>query len=139
MRVLNYKQMAYLFRMFPTNRLRELRKLAKLTQQQLAEQSGVTQSTISQLENDTLTFNVAWMRTFARILNAHFEVAKLPTIAPVDLLGDEDYPHRPTAEEEALLRDYRAAEPMQRAMIERAAEPLRAFRHFPPDKSRDAA
>lgn len=134
-RVLNYKQMTYLYRMFPSNRLRELRKTAKLTQQQLADISGVTQSTISQLENDTLTFNVQWMRTFARIFSERLGAP----VSPVDLLGDEDYPNRPTAEEEDLLHHYRQADPVQQQMIQRTAEPLRAFRHFPADKSRNAA
>jgi transcriptional regulator with XRE-family HTH domain len=135
MRVLNYKQMAYLFRMFPTNRLRELRKSAKLTQQQLAEMSGVTQSTISQLENDTLNFNTMWMRTFARIFSDRLN----SVVTPVDLLGDEDYPNRLSPEEEELVRQFRQSDEQQREMILRVAAPVRPFLHFPQDKSRNAA
>lgn len=133
--VLNYKQMAYLYRMFPGNRLRELRKKAKLTQAQLAELTGVSQPAISQLENDTLTFNVEWMRTFARVFS---DQLKTP-IAPADLLSDADYPNRLTPEEEALIKEFRSAGHIQREMIQRAAEPIREFRHAPTDMSRNAA
>lgn len=133
--VLNYKQMAYLYRMFPGNRLRELRKKAKLTQLQLAELTGVSQPAISQLENDTLNLNVEWMRTFARVLS---KILNTP-IAPADLLSDADYPNRLSPDEEALIAQYRSAEGIQREMIQRAAAPIREFRHAPQDLSRDAA
>lgn len=127
--VINYKQMAYIYRMFPANRLRELRKEAKLTQIELAELSGISQSAISQLENDTLGLDVQWMRSFARIFT---QVLKRP-ISSADLLGDADYPNRPTAEEEELLRHWRSADDQQREMIQRVAAPMRPFRHGPTD------
>lgn len=133
--VLNYKQMAYLYKMFPGNRLRELRKKAKLTQTQLADLSGVSQSAISQLENDTLGMNTQWMRVFARIFTERLD----HPITPVDVLGDEDYPNRLSPEEEELVRQFRNADTQQREMIWRVAAPIREFRHAPPDKARNAA
>lgn len=134
-RVLNYKWMAYLYKMFPGNRLRELRKKAKLTQTQLADLSGVSQSAISQLENDTLGLNTQWMRSFARIFSERLNAP----VAPVDVLGDEDYPNRLSPEEEELVRQFRQADTQQREMIWRVAAPVREFRHFPTDVSRSAA
>lgn len=121
--------------MFPGNRLRELRKKAKLTQIQLAELTGVSQPAISQLENDTLHLNVEWMRTFARVFS---KILDTP-VAPADLLSDADYPNRLSPDEEALIAQYRSAEGIQREMIQRAAAPIREFRHAPQDLSRDAA
>lgn len=134
-RVLNYKWMAYLYQMFPANRLRELRKKAKLTQIQLAELSGVSQSAISQLENDTIGLNVPWMRSFARIFSERIGT----TITPADILGQADHPNRLSAEEEALLAQFREADQQQREMIQRVAAPIREFRPAPPETERDAA
>jgi DNA-binding CsgD family transcriptional regulator/transcriptional regulator with XRE-family HTH domain len=66
--------------MGPGNRLRAMRKAAGLTQMQLAEQTGVSQPAISQLENGTLEMSFSWARTFARVLKCRF----------VDLLDDDD-------------------------------------------------
>ena len=106
--------MAYLFAMKPSNRLREVRKARGLSQQALAELSGITQAAISQIENDQRPFTLDWMRTFARIFNCQ----------PADLLSDDDNPDRLTEEERLLLERFRGAQPAQRAMIERVAEPL---------------
>lgn len=133
--VLNYKQMAYLYRMFPGNRLRELRKKARLTQLQLAQLTGVSQPAISQLENDTLSLNVEWMRTFARVFSQQLGVS----IAPADILSDVDYPNRLSPDEEALIAQYRSAEGIQREMIQRAAAPIREFHDAPTNLSRNAA
>jgi transcriptional regulator with XRE-family HTH domain len=66
--------------MGPGNRLRAMRKAAGLTQQQLADKTGVSQPAISQLENGTLEMSFSWARTFARVLKCAF----------VDLIADED-------------------------------------------------
>lgn len=102
--------------MHPRNRLRELRKRAGLSQAELAEQTGVSQPAISQLENDVATMDVAWMRAFARVLDC----------APSDLLASEDNPDRLTDEERALIHNYRSAQVAQRQMIARVAEPFEA-------------
>jgi len=111
--------MAYIYRMHPRNRLRYWRKRAKITQTRLAQLSGVSQPAISQLENDERPLTLDWMRTFARIFGC----------TPADLMDDEDNPHRLDPEELELIRNFRAAEPSQRAMVQRVAEPLASFAH----------
>lgn len=111
--------MAYILLMHPRNRIRELRKQAKLTQDELGRLAGVSQEAISQLENDKRPLTVDWMRTFARIFS----------VSTVDLLADEDNPNRLTDEEKKLLEAYRTAPTEQQTMIQRVAEPLPEFRH----------
>lgn len=100
--------------MNPANRLRIERKRARMSQAELARLSGISQPAISQVENDQRPLTVDWMRTFARILKCQ----------PTDLLADEDNPDRLTAEERALLANFRAADNAQRAMVQRVAAPL---------------
>jgi DNA-binding XRE family transcriptional regulator len=57
-----YNPVAYLFVMHPGNRLRQLRKAAKLSQQQLGEGVGLSQEAISQLENDKRPLTLDYMR-----------------------------------------------------------------------------
>jgi transcriptional regulator with XRE-family HTH domain len=104
--------------MRPRNRLRELRKSAGLRQEDLAEQSGISQAAISQLENDQRPLTLDYMRTFARIIGC----------APADFLPDEDNPTRVNDDEAELLANYRAADQTQRAMISRVAEPVGTIR-----------
>jgi transcriptional regulator with XRE-family HTH domain len=104
--------------MHPRNRLRELRKAAGLSQVQLAERTGVSQSAISQLENDAIAMDVAWMRAFARELGC----------TTADLLADEDNPDRLSDDERELINRFREATADQQAMIQRVAEPLQPFR-----------
>lgn len=104
--------------MHPSNRIRELRKRAKLSQTELAELSGVSQPAISQIENDERPLNVDWMRTFAKIFDC----------APVDLLGDQDNPDRLSEDERRIVQQYREADELQREMIARVAEPRRGYR-----------
>ena len=115
----NYKQMTYILLMQPTNRVRELRKRAGISQAELARMAGISQPAISQVENDTRPLTVDWMRTFARIFG----------VTPADILCEEDNPHRLSAEELALLEHYRTAGDAQREMVQRVAEPLRPFHH----------
>lgn len=103
----NYKWMTYCLAMNPRNRLRELRKAAGLSQVQLAERTGVSQSAISQIENDAIAMDTAWMRAFARELRCE----------AADLLSDEDNPHRLSAEERALVEAYRSSTPEQRELL----------------------
>ena len=110
-----YKQMAYVLTMHPGNRIRELRKQAKLSQTELAQRSGVSQPYISQIENqDSLSLDIARMRTLARQFDC----------APADLLIDADNPDRLDDDERALIAMYRSASDSQRELIRRVAEPL---------------
>lgn len=98
--------------MEPGNRLRMMRKMAGLTQQQLADQTGVSQPAISQLENGTLEMSFSWARTFARVLKCAF----------VDLIPDEDAAGVIRNDHERMLIDrYRSADASQRDMLERVA------------------
>lgn len=97
--------------MRPGNRLRELRKAAKLTQAQLAEATGVSQPAISQIENGTRSMDIAWMRTFARALNC----------APADLLERDDNPDILDEHERLLIERYRQGDGTQRETLERVA------------------
>lgn len=111
--------------MRPGNRLRELRKAAGLTQQELADVTGVSQAAISQLENGTRSMDLAWMRTFARSLNC----------APADLLTDEDNPDRLQPEERELVGNYRTADEIQQEMVQRVASPASTYRAAPRHKA----
>lgn len=105
----------------PGNRLRELRKAAELTQIELADRTGVSQPTISQLENGVLSMDIAWMRSFARVLGC----------TPADLLDEQDNPDRLDPEERALLDHYRTADELQREMVQRVAAPTSEYRATP--------
>lgn len=114
-----YKQMAYILAMNPSNRIRELRKKAGLNQAQLAKLAGISQPAISQLENDARPLTLDWMRAIARIFG----------VAPADLLGDQDNPHRLSPEEQELVDNFRHADDVQRELIGRVAAPREGFRH----------
>jgi transcriptional regulator with XRE-family HTH domain len=92
-----------------------MRKAAGLTQQELADQTGVSQPAISQLENGTLEMSFSWARTFARVLGCAF----------VDLLDDDDADGvlRSDAERQ-LLERYRRADDARRQDLERVAAAL---------------
>ena len=109
--------------MRPRNRLYALRKAAKLTQAQLAARTGVSQSAISQIENDVLSMDVNWMRAFARELGC----------APVDLLDGADNPYKLEPDERALIDDYRNADEIQRGLTRRVAAPVVEYRAPSPD------
>jgi len=92
-----YDTVAYVFVMHPGNRLRKLRKEAKLTQLELGERVGLDQTTLSNYENDKRPMPLEHMRAIARELGC----------APADLLGDEDNPERLSDEERKLLQAFR--------------------------------
>ena len=115
--------MTYPLAMHPRNRLRELRKAAGLSQVELAARTGVSQSTISQLENDAIELDVPWMRALSRELGCR----------PVDLLADRDNPDRLSDEERLLIQSFRAATTQQRQLISRVAEPVEPFAGAPPE------
>lgn len=107
--------------MRPTNRLRELRKANGWTQQRLADATGVSQPAISQIENGTLSLDLAWMRAFARVLKC----------APSDLLTDEDNPDRLEHPERELVEHFRQADDQQRELVQRVASPTAGYRAEP--------
>lgn len=104
--------------MHPTNRLRELRKKARLSQAELANLSGLTQSAISQFENDKLPMSTDQMRIFARVLGC----------VAADLLGDQDNPGRLSMEEMAIIERFRAANAAERVIFQRTAEAIVPYR-----------
>jgi len=65
-------------------RIKELRKARGLTQRELADMAGLSQSYLTELENEKKTINVNRMSAIARALG----------VAPKDLIvGEEKSPH----------------------------------------------
>lgn len=95
------------------NRIREIRMAAKLSQQSLADQVGVSKVTISSLEVGKMQLTLDYMKRIARVFG----------LTPVDLLLEEEQNAFLREEEMALIRAYRAATPLQRDLIARVAEP----------------
>ena len=58
--------------------VRILRELQELSQNQLAELSGIPQSTISAIENDRIQLGVERAKTLARALRCHPSVLVFP-------------------------------------------------------------
>ena len=58
--------------------VRILRELQELSQSQLAELSGIPQSTISAIENDRVKLGVERAKTLARALHCHPAVLVFP-------------------------------------------------------------
>lgn len=75
------------------NRLREHRKAAHLSQEELGERLGLTHTHISNLERGKRKMTLLLMEALARELD----------IAVVDLLSDEHNPHRLSPQETELL------------------------------------
>ncbi len=66
-----------------SNRIKELRKQANLSQEQLGELIGCNKSKISKLENESQELTQSWMSKIARALSLHGA-----HIMPADLLPD---------------------------------------------------
>jgi transcriptional regulator with XRE-family HTH domain len=58
--------------------LRIIREKNELSQNQLAEKSGITQSTLSSLENDRISLGVERAKSLARVLGVHPAVLVFP-------------------------------------------------------------
>ena len=58
--------------------LRILREKNALSQNQLAELTGLTQSTLSSIENDRINIGIERAKTLARVLNVHPAVLAFP-------------------------------------------------------------
>lgn len=94
-----YASVAYIYQMHPGNRIRQLRKAAGLTQEQLADRTGYAQDRISNYENGRRPLRLAEMRVIARELGC----------SPADLLADDDNPERLNPQEKALLEAFRSS------------------------------
>ncbi|MFA5580528.1 MAG: helix-turn-helix transcriptional regulator [Paracoccaceae bacterium] len=110
--------MGYLLAMHPPNRIRELRRKAGLSQEELGEQVGLSAGQVSHLENGVRNLTVEWMRRLARPLG----------VTPQDLLVDEDAPDRLTPEERAIIQGFRDAPPEAKHYIERMIAPQKDTR-----------
>jgi len=95
-----------------------MRKKAGFNQAELAEASGMTQTAISNYENGHRPLSLHNMRVFARLLKC--------TVA--DLLDPSDNPYVLDDDERAIVDNYRSADPMQREMVKRVAEPSSTYR-----------
>jgi len=58
--------------------VRIVRELQELTQSDLARQTGIPQSTISAIENDSINLGVERAKTLARVLRCHPAVLVFP-------------------------------------------------------------
>lgn len=111
------------------NRIRKIRLDRKLTQQQLADRIAVSKMTVSDLERGKINLHLDYMRRIAAVFG----------VTPVDLLNDDDQNEFLRAEEMELVRLWRAADPMQRELIHRVAEPREAYRAGSDGADADAA
>jgi DNA-binding XRE family transcriptional regulator len=100
--------------MFPDNRIRDIRKKAGLTQHELGQKVGLHQTQIGNIENGARPLSLDWARRIADALQ----------VAVSDLLIEKDNPWQLSAEEKALLQNFRHASDAQKALIARVAEPL---------------
>ena len=115
--------------MFPDNRIRELRKKARMTQGELGHMVGLHQTQIGNIENGSRNLTIEWARRIARALN----------VATVELLGEADNPYRLSEAERELLERFRAAPSNQQALIHRVAEPVTSFTSEDQDERRAVA
>lgn len=97
-----------------TNRIRELRLAAGLSQQKLGDRMSVSKMTISDLEVGKVKLTLDYMRRVAEALGC----------APADLLNPEDNPWQLAPDERRLLERYRAADPQQQEIAEGVLDAL---------------
>lgn len=76
------------------NRIKELRKLRKMTQVELAQKIGVTQGAIQKLENGVMDLTTKWMSSISVALD----------VKPYELLPQEWQPEEISPEEREILR-----------------------------------
>lgn len=112
------------------NRIRELSVARGWSQAYLAQLVCCSKVQISGLERGRPTLNVDWMRRIGAALG----------VPPADLLGLSDNPLRLNRQERKLIRNTRAADPVQRELVYRAAAPLcMGTRNLPPLLTQPAA
>ena len=96
------------------NQIRAARLRAGLSQTALGDRIEVSKVTISSLEVGRMQLTLDYIRRFAQVL----------AVSPLELLNEDEQHSLLRTGELALLRDYRKAEKIQRAMIRRVAEPI---------------
>lgn len=121
--------MAYIYVMHPGNRLRQLRKDAGLTQQQLAERTGFNQDRISNYENGRRPMRLIEMRVLAREIGC----------SVADLLDDQDNPERLSAAERELLQALRGSPSQAQDYLLTSARAVADQRQAFGHRDRDAA
>lgn len=77
-----------------SNRLKEIRKLRKMTQVELAEVLGVSHSAVQKIESGVVDLDLTWMQKLSEVLN----------IKPYELLPKEWQPEEVSPEEREILR-----------------------------------
>lgn len=101
-----------------TNRIRELRKARKLTQQQLAEKVGISYTHLGRIENGERGLDMEYIPAFAKALG----------VKPYEILPKEWQPEEISPEEREILR-----------MIRKTAAPQTADnRDIPPSPDSQA-
>ena len=90
------------------NRIRELRKLRKLSAYDLADKVGTRQPTIHRLETGKMKLTVEWMKRIADALGVSPQDLIAPTV--LDQASDDVIRHEP---EDSLLRAAIAGSPRQ--------------------------
>lgn len=76
------------------NRIKELRKLRKITQVELAKACNTSQGSIQKLENGAIDLDIQWMRKLAKVLGCK----------PYELLPLDMQPEGISPEELEILR-----------------------------------
>jgi len=115
------------------NRIREWRKIAKLTQAQLAELAGTSNVQISDLENGHVQLTQAWMVTLAQAFN-NLPDGRSLDILPGDLLPASQASGALTPDQRALIDAYRAASPELRHGFNALRDSVTTFGHAPERK-----
>jgi transcriptional regulator with XRE-family HTH domain len=77
-----------------TNRIKEFRKMRKLTLEELAHKLGVSYSAIQKLESGTVDLDINWMRKLSEVLE----------VKPYELLPLDMQPEEITPQEREILR-----------------------------------
>lgn len=76
------------------NRLKEIRKLRKMTQVELAEILGVSHSAVQKIESGVVDLDLTWMQKLSVVLD----------VKPYELLPTEWQPEEITPREREILR-----------------------------------
>lgn len=97
------------------NYIKELRKLRKMTQVELAEACGTTQGSIQKIENGQIVLDLEWMQKLSKALN----------VKGYELLPEEMQPDEISPQEREILRMIRktsAAQNSDNSYISEARE-----------------
>lgn len=106
--------MAYIYTMFPENRIRELRKAKNWSQGDLGDAIGLHQTQVGKLENSERALSFEWARRIAAALGVKL----------ADLLTEADNPDRLQEDERKLIHNFRAADDKQKKLVQRTAQPI---------------